>query len=276
MAAVTEQRYCRNMTAAAPSIGYLLREWRQRRHLSQLDLACEAEISTRHLSFLETGRAAPSREMVIRLAEQLDIPMRERNVLLMAAGYAPVFPENIFNDPALDSARRAVDMMLQAQKPYPAFVIDRHWNIVASNGALPWIYKGVADHLLQRPINALRLTLHREGLAPRIENLAEWREHLLSRLRRQVQVTADRTLVDLMGELLGYPMPDGARPGPAATAEMAVAVPFRIQTEAGLLSFFSLTTVFGAPLDITLAELALEFFLPADSATVQTVRAKLA
>lgn len=259
------------MTAAVlPPVGNLLREWRQRRRLSQLDLACEAEISTRHLSFLETGRSTPSREMVMRLAEQLDIPMRERNVLLIAAGYAPVFSENTLNDPALDSARRAIDLMLEAQKPYPAFVIDRYWSIVASNGALPWMYKGVADHLLQRPINGLRLTLHPQGLAPRIANLAEWRAHLLARLRRQIEVTADGALCDLLRELAGYAAPESEHSHPAAN-EAAVAVPFRIHTEAGLLSFFSMTTIFGTPVDITLAELALEFFLPADAATVEAV-----
>ena len=259
------------MTAAVlPPVGNLLREWRQRRRLSQLDLACDAEISTRHLSFLETGRSTPSREMVMRLAEQLDIPIRERNLLLIAAGYAPVFSENTLNDPALDSARRAIELMLEAQKPYPAFVIDRHWNIVASNGAMPWMYKGVAGHLLQRPINGLRLTLHPEGLAPRVANLAEWRAHLLARLRRQIQLTADPVLSDLMREISTYPMTGSGQAHPAAN-EAAVAVPFKIHTDAGLLSFFSMTTVFGTPVDIALAELALEFFLPADTATVEAV-----
>src|SRR5579872_5662733 len=277
MAAVTASRYCRIMTAAVlPPVGNLLREWRQRRRLSQLDLACEAEISTRHLSFLETGRSAPSREMVMRLAEQLDIPMRERNVLLIAAGYAPVFSENTLNDPALDSARRAIDLMLQTQKPYPAFVIDRHWNIVASNGAMPWMYKGVAGHLLQRPINGLRLTLHPEGLAPRIANLAEWRAHLLARLRRQIQVTADPVLSDLMLEISAHPLMTGTGQAHPAANEAAVTVPFKIHTDAGLLSFFSMTAVFGTPVDITLAELSLEFFLPADAATAEAVGAMAA
>jgi transcriptional regulator with XRE-family HTH domain len=260
------------MTAAVPPVGNLLREWRQRRRLSQLDLACEAEISTRHLSFLETGRSLPSREMLLRLAEQLDVPIRERNVLLLSAGYAPVYSENTLGDPALDTARKAIDLMLESQKPYPAFALDRHWRIMASNGAIPQLYAGVAASLLQPPINALRLTLHPEGLAPQIANLVEWRAHLLARLRRQIQVTADPTLTELLRELSGYPLPGGASAHSAAN-ESAVAVPFKIHTEAGLLSFFSMTTIFGTPLDITLSELALEFFLPIDAATVEAVRA---
>jgi transcriptional regulator with XRE-family HTH domain len=276
MAAATASRYCRDMTAAIRPVGNLLREWRQRRRLSQLELACEAQISTRHLSFLETGRSEPSREMVLRLAEQLDVPMRERNVMLVAAGYAPLYSEKSLCDPTLDTARSAIDLMLEAQKPYPAFAINRHWSIVASNGAIPELYVGVAAFLLQPPINALRLTLHPEGLAPRIANLQEWRAHLLTRLRRQIQVTADPTLIELMRELSEYAAPGSDASVHSVVNEHDVAVPFRILTEAGLLSFFSMTTVFGTPVDITLSELALEFFLPADAATAETVRSMAA
>jgi len=256
------------MSAALPSVGTLLREWRQRRRLSQLDLACEAEISARHLSFVETGRSAPSREMVLRLAEQMEIPMRERNTLLVAAGFAPVYPEKSLTDPALDSVRLAIDLMLAAQKPYPAFAIDRHWSIVASNGALPELYADVAPFLLESPVNALRLTLHPEGLAPRVANLGEWRGHLLSRLERQIQATADSVLLALMREVSEYPGAAGQRDSHG----YAVAVPLKIHVADRLLAFFSMTTVFGTPVDVMLSELALEFFVPADAATAAAIR----
>lgn len=260
------------ITTATPSIGTLVREWRQRRHLSQLDLACEAEISTRHLSFLETGRSTPSREMVLRLAEQLEIPVRERNALLIAAGYAPLYAETSLSDPALDEVRRAMDMMLEAQKPYPAFVLDRYWTVIASNGALPELYAAVDPELLEMPTNALRLTLHPKGLAPRIANLAEWRMHLLARLQKQIQLTADPKLMELQRELLSYPTAKGDRRVVSAAEGPVVAVPLEIETEMGLLSFFSMTAVFGTPIDVTLSELALEFFVPGNAATAEAVR----
>jgi len=253
-------------------VGLHLREWRRRRRMSQLALACEADISSRHLSFLETGRSRPSREMILHLAEQLEIPMRERNVLLVAAGYAPTFPERSLDDPSLNAARHAIDLVLEGQKPYPAFAIDRHWRLVASNGAIPQLYEGVAAHLLEPPINGLRLSLHPQGLAPRIANLSEWRAHLLARLRRQIDLTADAVLVDLMREVLEYPMP--ARGGLAwpVAEEHSLVVPFKIVTRGGLLSLFTTTTVFGTPVDVTLSELALEMFFPADVETAEAVR----
>jgi transcriptional regulator with XRE-family HTH domain len=250
-------------------VGGLLRQWRQRRRLSQLDLACEAGISTRHLSFVETGRAHPSREMVLHLSEQLDVPVRERNVLLVAAGYAPIFPERPLNDPALTAARRAIDLVLERQKPYPAFALDRQWRVVASNAALPELYEGVAPELLEPPLNAMRLSLHPQGLAPRIVNLAEWRAHLLYRLRRQVELTADRALIELLQQVSAYPSPAEGH-GKASNVEQEIAVPFRIKTSAGVLSFFSMTTVFGTPVDVMLSELALELFFPADDETAAT------
>ena len=259
------------MTAARP-IGDLLREWRQRRRLSQLTLACDAEISTRHLSFIETGRSQPSRAMILHLSEQLAIPMRDRNILLVAAGYAPIFPERSLDDPALQSVRKAIDLVLERQKPYPAFALDRHWTIAASNGALPEVYVGVAPHLMQPPINALRLTLHPDGLAPRIANLSEWRQHSLARLRRQIDVTADPVLLELLRELSQYSGPGGKSHLAVPTEESAVAIPFCIRTERGLLSFFTTTAMFGSPVDITLSELAVECFYPADAATAQIVR----
>jgi len=254
------------------SIGVLLREWRQRRRLSQLELAVQAEVSSRHLSFIETGRSQPSREMVLRLAEELAIPMRERNVLLVAGGYAPVFAQRSLDDPALVAARNAIDLVLEAQKPYPAFAIDRHWLVVASNAALPELYAGVLPALLQPPINVLRLSLHPHGLAPRIANLREWRAHLLAATRRRIDVTGDQVLAELLREVSEYPVPAAKSPVQIAANDQAVIVPFKIVTSAGLLSFFSTTTVFGTPVDVTLSELALELFFPADAATADIVR----
>jgi len=252
-------------------VGGLIRQWRQRRRLSQLDLACDAGISTRHLSFVETGRAQPSRDMLLHLSEQLDVPVRERNVLLVAAGYAPIFPERPLEDPALAAARAAVDLVLERQKPYPAFALDRHWRIVASNSALPELYDDVAAELLKRPVNAMRLSLHPRGLAPRILNLGEWRAHLLFRLRRQVELTADAALIDLLREVSNYPVPSG-KPVHVAGLEHEIVVPFRIKTTEGALSFFSMTTVFGTPVDVMLSELALELFFPADDDTASSVQ----
>lgn len=252
-------------------VGGLLREWRQRRRLSQLELACEADISTRHLSFVETGRAQPSREMLLHLAEQLEVPIRDRNVLLVAAGYAPLFPERALKDPVLVAARAAIDLVLERQKPYPAFALDRHWRIVASNAALPELYEGVAPELLEPPIDAMRLSLHPQGLAPRIANLAEWRAHLLFRLRHQVELTADPVLIALLREVSLYPASAGPAFAPTGL-EHEVAVPFRFRMPEGILSFFSMTTIFGTPVDVMLSELALELFFPADDETDAAVR----
>jgi transcriptional regulator with XRE-family HTH domain len=249
-------------------IGTQLRDWRQRRRLSQLNLAGDAEISARHLSFLETGRSLPSRDMVLRLAERLEIPIRERNVLLVAAGFAPIFPERPISDPALLPASNAITLTLEAHKPYPAFALDRQWRIVVSNGALPQMFAGVAEELLVPPINAMRISLHPRGLAPRIANLAQWRAHLLHRLRRQIDLTADEALIDLQRELLAYPAPS---PALEHGTDQSM-VPLQIQVGGNLLSFFSTTMIFGTAADITLSELALEFFFPADARTGALVR----
>jgi transcriptional regulator with XRE-family HTH domain len=251
-------------------VGGLLREWRQRRRLSQLDLACDAGISTRHLSFVETGRSLPSRDLLLHLSEQLEVPPRERNVLLVAAGYAPTFPERRLDDPALAAVRAAIDLVLERQKPYPAFALDRQWRIVASNAALPELYDDVAAELLVRPVNAMRLSLSPQGLAPRIVNLAEWRAHLLFRLRHQVELTADPDLIALLREVSDYPAPFG-KLVPAAALEHDIAVPFKIRAAGTVLSFFSMTTVFGTPVDVMLSELALELFFPADEETAAAV-----
>lgn len=260
--------------AAGRSVGELLREWRQRRRMSQLLLATEAEISTRHLSFVESGRALPSREMVMHLAERLDVPLRARNALLIAAGYAPLFRERPLSDPQLAAAREAVELVLKGHEPYPALAVDRHWTIVATNGALTPLITGVDATLLEAPVNALRLSLHPEGVAPRIVNWHAWRTHLLSRLQRQVEASGDVTLAALHDELAGYPAPQGVLPADdEAAARDQIAVPLRIQTDLGVLSFFSTTTVFGTPVDITLSELAIEAFFPADPQTAEALRA---
>ena len=251
-------------------VGRQIREWRQRRRLSQLALAHEAEISARHLSFLETGRASPSREMLLHLAEQLGVPPRERNVWLVTAGYAPIFPERALNDPALAPARVAIELVLEGHKPYPAYALDRHWNIVASNGALPQVFEDVDPELLQAPINALRVSLHPRGLAPRILNLAQWRAHLLGNLAHQIEISADPTLAQLMAEVKDYP--SGTATSGLAHDGSGIVVPLRLQIRAGVLSLFSTTLVFGSPLDITLTELAVETFFAADEATAALVR----
>src|SRR5262245_61097263 len=213
------------------SVGTLLREWRQRRRLTQMDLALEADISPRHLSFVETGRSVPSREMLLHLSEELEIPLRERNALLVAAGFAPMYRERRLDDAALGRARKAIDVVLEAQKPYPAFALDRHWNVVASNSALQELYEGCAPELMTPPVNAMRLSLHPQGVAPRIVNLAEWRAHLLFRLRRQLDVTADPALEALLKEANAYPGGQGqASVGPSAL------VPLPIRTSLARLS----------------------------------------
>jgi transcriptional regulator with XRE-family HTH domain len=253
-----------------PAFGTLLREWRERRRLSQLSLSCDTGVSTRHLSFLETGRARPSREMVLHLAEQLKTPLRARNTLLLSAGYAPAFPERGLDDPGLEAARRAVDVILAGHEPYPALALDRRWNVLARNRAVTPLLTDVEPWLLESPVNVLRLSLHPRGLAPRIVNLAEWRAHLLDRLHSQIEATADPCLIELAQELRGYPGGDTAEP---RADYGGVAVPFRLRTPRGVLSFLSTTTVFGTPLDVTLSELALETFFPADAATAEALRA---
>jgi transcriptional regulator with XRE-family HTH domain len=259
---------------ARDPFGLHLRHWRQHRRMSQLDLANEAEISTRHLSYVETGRATPSREMVLRLAERLEVPLRERNALLVAAGFAPMYRQRGLDDPALAAARRAVDLVLKGHEPYPALAVDRHWHLVAANAIVPLLMAGAAPELLQPPINVLRLSLHPQGLASRIANLAQWRAHLLERLQQQVAATGDAVLQALHDELAAYPVGDAGHAATAGGGELSsVVVPFQLRTEAGVLSFISTTTIFGTPVDVTLQELAVESFFPADAATAQALAA---
>ena len=269
MGHVPDRRYPAGMTSTALSsragVGDLLRDWRQRRRLSQLELAGEADISTRHLSFIETGRSQPSRSMLLRLAERLDMPLRARNEMLNAAGFAALYAERPLDAPEMSVARRTVDAVLAAHAPFPALAVDRHWTLVAGNAAVGALLGGVAAELLQGAVNVLRLSLHPEGLAPRIANLAEWRAHLLARLQQQIDRSGDAQLVALHAELAAYPTR-----GEAHAHELdAIAVPLRLRVDglAEPLSLISTTTVFGTPVDVTLSELALECFYPADDAT---------
>jgi transcriptional regulator with XRE-family HTH domain len=256
---------------APRSVGELLRDWRERRRLSQMDLALEADISTRHLSFVETGRSAPSRDMVLRLADQLDVPLRERNQLLLAGGYAPVYSQAPLEAPELAGVRAAVRQVLTGHEPYPAAAVDRHWNLVEANAGIALMTAGVDAELLAPPPNAMRLALHPRGLAPRIANLGEWRAHLLSRLRRQVRLTADPVLTNLYEEVRAYPC-DVEEPEVELPAAGEVFVPLRLRHGDGELRFFSTVTTFGTPLDVTVAELAIESFFPADEATAKALR----
>jgi transcriptional regulator with XRE-family HTH domain len=261
-------------TTASPPIGDLVRAWRHRRRRSQLDLACDGEISTRHLSFIETGRATPSREMLLRLTEALDVPLRERNLMLLSAGYAPHFAERPLDDPALEAARDAVRLVLRGHEPYPAVAVDRHWTLVAANASMAPLLEGIDPALLAPPVNVLRIGLHPGGLAPRIANLAEWRDHLLGRLRRQVADTGDAVLRALLDELVRYPATNAHTTAARAPRDYAgVVVPLELVTPGGTLAFFGTITVFGTPLDVTLSELAVEAFFPADAATAERLRA---
>lgn len=260
-------------TAPLP-VGERLRHWRQRRRLSQLELALQAEVSTRHLSCVETGRASPSREMVMRLSDRLEVPPRERNALLVAAGFAPMYRERALSDPAMDGARAAVQRILDAHEPCPALAMDRHWNLLMHNRLVPLLLQGIPAELLQPPVNVLRLSLHPQGLAPRIHNLPQWREHLLERLRQQIAATGDSTLAALAEELRALPGAADAPHGAALPGEhLGVLMPFCIDTPQGELQLVSTTTVFGTAVDITLQELALETFFPADELSAARLRA---
>lgn len=302
--------YRRRMdTTTMRPVGEMLRDWRQRRRLSQLELAGEAGISTRHISFLETGRSLPSREMLMRLLDRLAVPLRERNTLMVAAGYAPLYGQRSLSEEAMRAVREAVEQVLSGHEPYPALAVDRHWTLIRANRAVQALLVSVDPALLAPPVNVLRVSLHPDGLAPRIMNFRQWRAHLLERLRGQLEATGDPALADLLQELRRYPAPaapatenssSGTQPArlsstqwPAAScggpealsrhpstspdaarnaAAMAIVVPLRLAVDAGVLSLISTTTVFGTPLDVTLSELALESFFPADAATAEILR----
>lgn len=255
------------MTQATASIGNFVRTWRKHRGLSQLGLALEADISQKHLSFIESGRSSPSRDMVLELAEHLDVPLRERNAMLLAAGFAPMFRDRPLTDPALAGALATIERLLEAHAPYPALTVDRHWNMVSANTAVAPLLAGVDPALMKPPVNVLRVSLHPRGLAPLIVNLTEWSSHLLERLRRQIRITGDRTLEPLLRELCAYGPAPAQPAGRLASTADDVAVPLKLRTRGGVLSFLSTVTVFGTAVEITLSELSLEAFFPADPET---------
>jgi transcriptional regulator with XRE-family HTH domain len=249
---------------AGKPVGALLRTWRERRRLSQLDLALAANVSTRHLSYVENGRSRPTSAMILNLSDRLDVPLRERNALLLAGGYAPAFPEHELGSPPMSAVNAAINSVLEGHLPYPAVVVDRHWEMVAGNDAIDMLTAGIPAFLLEPPVNVLRLSLHPEGMAPNIINLDQWRGHILHRLDHQAVATGDPSLHDLYAELESYP---GGRGGAALDSAGGIVVPLRYRTPLGDASFFSTTTVFGTPLDVTVAELAIEAFYPADAQT---------
>jgi transcriptional regulator with XRE-family HTH domain len=256
------------VTATATEVGVLLRGWRERRRLSQLELSNQAEVSTRHLSFVETGRSRPTAEMIERLAGHLDVPLRERNRLLLAGGYAPAHPEHTLDEPDLAAVRDALRVVLAAHEPHPAVLLNRWWELVDANAAVAPLLEGVDPELLEPPANVLRLSLHPRGLAPRIANLGQWRAHLLGQLRQRIERTADPRLLELAEELAGYP---GGDPEPAGPTD--VVLPLRLTSPAGELSFFSIAAHVGTATDVTVEELTIEAFYPADEATAAAVSA---
>lgn len=264
--------------ATAPTgqgVGPLLRAWREQRRVSQLELALRADSSARHISFIETGRSRPSEEMVLRLAEHLEVPVRERNALLLAAGYAPRYPETPLDDPALDALRAGMEQLIQGYEPYPALVVDAMYNVHAANRGILMLLDDIPEHLLQPPLNAMRLTLHPDGLAPRIRNLREWRGHLLAQMERQIALHRSEPLRELYEEVAAYPVPQDA---PGAEPDESVpyfALPMQIEHEGRVLSFISSISTFNTPMDVTVAELAIETLLPADPATVKYLQSLL-
>ncbi|MFE2374109.1 helix-turn-helix domain-containing protein [Streptomyces sp. NPDC059398] len=264
------------MTTVAPDtgVGPLLRDWRRQRRISQLELALRAGSSARHISFIETGRSRPSEEMVLRLAEHLDVPVRERNALLLSAGYAPRYGETMLDDPSMGPLHEGINQLLRGYEPYPALVVDARYDVVAANRGIAMLLEGVAEQLLGPPLNAMRLTLHPSGLAPRIRNLHEWRGHLLHQMERQLALARSDSLRELYEEVAGYPIPAPAkeRPGPGEQSFPRFALPLEIEHEGRVLSFLSSISTFNTPMDVTVAELAIETFLPADPGTVAYLR----
>jgi transcriptional regulator with XRE-family HTH domain len=252
---------------AAP-VGQLLRQWRERRRLSQLELSIQAEISTRHLSFVETGRSRPTPEMILKLTEHLAVPLRERNQLLLAGGYAPAYPQHGLDAPELANVRDALRQVLVGHEPHPALVLNRWWEMLDANAAVPVLIAGCAPWLLEPPVNVLRLSLHPDGMAGRIENLAQWRAHLLGQLRRRAEQTGDERLAELHEELATYP---GGQDTPAPAD--SVVLPLRLRHETGLLSLFSIAATVETAEDVTVDELVIESFYPADQDTAQRLRA---
>jgi transcriptional regulator with XRE-family HTH domain len=263
-------------SALPVTFGQQLRQWRRQRRFSQLDLALAAEVSQRHLSWLESGKAQPSRAMLLRLADRLDVPLRERNALLLAAGYAPLYVQRGLDDPLLAPALDALQRLLQAHEPFPALAVDRHWNLVAANRMLPLLLRDAAPQLQAPPVNVLRVALHPQGLAPMIHNLPTWRAHLLARLARQQAASGDPVLAALADELRAYPLPPGVADTPDEGEDHGtapLALPLELRTPTGPLRLISTLAVFGAPHDIVLSELAIESFFPADADSAERLKA---
>lgn len=256
-------------------VGPLLRGWREQRRLSQLELALRADSSARHISFIETGRSRPSERMILHLAEHLDVPVRDRNALLLAAGYAPHYRESTLDDPRLETLREGIEQLLRGYDPYPALVVDGSYTVVGANESIGALLTGLPEHLLTPPLNAMRITLHPEGLAPRIRNLREWRGHLLAQMERQIALSRSAVLRELYEEVAAYPLPEGAsdaddREDPEPYPYFAL--PLRIEHDGRVLSFVSSISTFNTPMDVTVAELAIETLLPADPETVAYLR----
>ncbi len=289
------------MTTLSPDtgVGPLLRGWRELRRISQLDLALRADSSARHISFVETGRSRPSEEMILRLADHLDIPVRERNALLVIAGYAPRYPQTPLDDPAMASVREGLDRLLAGYEPYPALVVDGRYDVVAANRGIALLMEGIAEELLVPPLNAMRITLHPAGLAPRILNLPEWRADLLAQMERQIALVRSPELRTLYEEVAAYPVESrgaeagggtgggtGARDGGGGDETEAggrgrertpsFALPLVIEHGGRVLSFIASIATFNTPMDVTVAELAVETFLPADRETAAYLRERLA
>jgi transcriptional regulator with XRE-family HTH domain len=258
-----------------PEVGSLLREWRERRRVTQLALALDAGVSARHLSFVETGRSQPGREMLLRVSEQLKLPFREQNRLLLAAGHAPAYPERSLEDSDLSPVRDALDAILSGHEPYPAVAVDRAWNMVATNSAMLSLTEAVevAPELLEPPINVIRVGLHPRGLASLFVNLGDWHAHWLKRLEHQLAMTGDEQLASLIDEVAGYPAPHpehDVAPGFAAGDMLG---PVRVRTpDRGELSFFGMFASFDTPFEVTTSELAIELLFPADRTTAKTLQ----
>jgi transcriptional regulator with XRE-family HTH domain len=262
---------------AQPEVGALLRQWRERRRVTQLELALDAGISARHLSFVETGRSKPGREMLLRVLEQLEVPFRERNQLLLAAGHAPAYPERSLDDPDLGPVREAVDAILSGHEPYPAVAVNRVWDVVATNSAMLALADGVDidPELLEPPVNVMRLGLHPRGLGPLFVNLGDWHAHWLKRLERRLAATGDRELASLIDEVAGYPVPEPEHDPAAEVAGGEMLGPVRVRTaDGGELSFFGMFASFDTPFEVTTSELAVELLFPADRTTAEALHAR--
>jgi transcriptional regulator with XRE-family HTH domain len=259
-------------SATSSAIGALLREWRERRRLTQLELALETGVSARHLSFVETGRSKPGREMLLRVLERLQVPFREQNRLLLAAGHAPAFPERSLEDPELQPVRDALDVVLRGHEPYPAVVVDRAWNLVAANAPM-YVLTAVVDvdpALLKPPINVMRVGLHPRGLGALMVNLGDWHAHWLARLERQLAVTGDEELAALIGEIAAYPVPEPERDPASGLGVNEILGPVRVHGPGGgELAFFGMFATFDTPFEVTTSELAIELLFPADRATAE-------